>query len=76
MGLRCILMVPGASEEKITSLEGFVPPTHYRSGLGNLTMLYLTLLWSTMIYLSTECSNAMSGWAVGWLDGNLQKTQI
>ena len=34
MGLRCILKVLGASEEKLHALEGFVPPTHYAVWVG------------------------------------------
>ena len=34
MGLRCILRVLGASEEKLYALEGFVPPTHYAVWVG------------------------------------------
>ena len=34
MGLRCILKVLGASEDKLYALEGFVPPTHYAVWVG------------------------------------------
>ena len=34
MGLRWVLKVLGASEEKLYTLEGFVPPTHYAVWVG------------------------------------------
>ena len=34
MGLKCILKAPGASEEKLSALEAFVPPTHFVEWVG------------------------------------------
>ena len=34
MGLKCIMKAPGASEEKLSALEAFVPPTHFVEWVG------------------------------------------
>ena len=44
MGLRCILKAAGASEEKLSALEAFVPPTDFQVKLENLTRPDQTLI--------------------------------
>ncbi len=34
MGLKCRMKAPGASEEKLSALEAFVPPTHFVEWVG------------------------------------------